>query len=246
MVLDRSSGPMKIAVVYVAVVHGPDTSDLCARFVSSWVAFPPGVDCDLWVACNGGPLSTEQSIILSALKANMVPRENDPGFDITAFMDLARTHCRDYEAMLCLGESIHFTQEGWLSRIAGAWQRYGPGFYGPFGSNNVSPHLQTSAFFCAPSLLLTYPTRPQNRKERFEFEHGAGALWRRALSRNLPVRCVTWDGAWEPRSWRSPPEILWRGNQNNLLMRNNHADAFDRQPQNVQALWSRLADTPFR
>lgn len=245
MVLDQAKGSVRIAVIYVAVTNGPETSDHCARFVSSWVTFPPGLECELWVACNGGPLSTEQGLIFSALKCQMFPRHNDPGYDITAYMDLAAGPCRSCDAILCLGESIHFIQENWLARLVKAWERHGPGFYGPFGSNNVAPHLQTSAFLCAPSLLLRYPKRPQNRAERFDFEHGRGALWRRTLKFGLPVRCVTWDGEWQPAHWRYPQHILWRGDQTNLLMRNNHADAWERQPSVVKAFWSRLADAPF-
>jgi hypothetical protein len=148
--------------------------------------------------------------------------------------------------MLCLGESIYFHREGWLNRLVDAWHRYGPGFYGPFGSNNTRSHLQTSAFFCSPATLLSYPIRPLNRTARFEFEHGERALWRRVADQRKPVRCVTWDGEWEPRLWRYPQNILWRGTQENMLMNNNHSEAWENASPLTKHQWSTKADAPFR
>jgi hypothetical protein len=61
-----------------------------------------------------------------------------------------------------------------------------------------------------------------------------------------PVRLVTWDGDWSPRLWREPPNILWKGDQSNCLVRCNHLDRFDAASPAVKARWSKLADSPFR
>jgi hypothetical protein len=237
---------MRIAVVYTAVQNGPRTSDFIARFVATWDAFHPGVDCDLWVACNGGPLPLEQSLMFAPMSARMFPRVNDPSLDLGGYMDAVRGPCADYDMILCLGESIYFHREGWLKRLMEARQKHGPGFYGPFPSNNSSPHLQTSAFFCPPGLLKQYPTRPMNRPERFEFEHGSGALWRRTAAHGMPVYAVTFDGEWEPRMWRMGKNILWRGDQSNLLMLNNHSEAWDNASPLTKHQWSVKADGPFK
>lgn len=237
---------MTVAVVYIAVTNGPRTSDLCARFVSTWHEFPPEAPCDLFVACNGGPLNSEQAAMLSALKPRLFPRLNDPGHDISAFQDAAYGLCAEYTAMLCLGESIHFHRAGWLRRLVEAWGRWGPGLYGPFASNNVRGHLQTSAFFCAPAHLRSYAARPQTRAQRMEFEHGERAFWRRLARQGLPVRCVTFDGEWPPQHWRYPNNIIGRGDQSNLLCLNNHAEAWQRADPSTRAKWSVQYDQPFR
>ena len=208
--------------------------------------FPPGTPCDLWVSCNGGPLATEQWLMFAPMSARMFPRANDGGFDLTGYMDAVRGPCADYDAVLCLGESVHFRREGWLQRLSDAWQRWGPGMYGPFGSNNARPHLQTSAFMVSPAMLRSYPIRPLNRAQRFGFEHGEQALWRRLAQSGKPVRCVTWDGEWPPQLWRLPQNCLWRGDQSNLLMMNNHAEAWEKASALTKHQWSVKADTPFR
>jgi hypothetical protein len=214
--------------------------------VASYLAFPPGKDCDLLIACNGGPLPTALSLIFSPLNPKFFLRENDPSWDVGAYLDAARGPCKGYDAMLCLGESIHFVKEGWLTRLVEAWQHCGSGFYGVFSSNAVSPHLQTSAFMCAPSTLLLYPTKPKTRVERYDFEYGRGALWRRVVARGMPVRLVTWDGEWEPFRWRMPRNILWRGTQENLLCINNHAEGYANANRKTQSEWARRCDGPFR
>ena len=237
---------MTVAVCYTAVTNGSRTTDLAARFIATWQAFPPLADCDVWVACNGGPLESHQQIMFASLNARMFPRVNDGGYDLTGYQDAARGPCAGYDAVLFLGESIYFFREGWLNRLVEAWQKYGSGFYGPFGSNNVRAHLQTSAFFCSPATLLSYPIRPLTRPARFEMEHGEHALWRRVAAQGRPVRAVTWDGEWAPQIWRLPQNILWRGNQSNLLMMNNHAEAWEEQTPWVKHQWSVKADGPYR
>jgi hypothetical protein len=237
---------VNVAIVYTAVTGGNLTTDLSARFVATWEAFPPGAPCDLWVVCNGGPLLTEQVLMFAPMNARMFPRVNDGGKDLTGYQDAARGPCADYDAVLFLGESIYFHRAGWLKRLVEAWQRYGPGFYGPFGSNNTRAHLQTSAFFCSPATLLSYPIRPLNRASRFDFEHGEHALWRRVAAQGNPVRCVTWDGEWLPQIWRLPRNTLWRGDQSNLLMMNNHAEAWANATPFTKHQWSMKADAQFK
>lgn len=237
---------MNTAVIYTAVTNGPRTSDFIARFVVTWEAFPPGADCDLWVACNGGPLEAEQSLMFLPMSARMFPRVNDGGLDLGGYFDAVRGPCANYDMVLCLGESIYFHREGWLRRLCEVREKFGPGFYGPFASNNVQPHLQTSAFFCPPWLLRQYPTRPRNRTERYEFEHGPIAMWRRTAARGMPVRSVTFDGDWEPRMWRMPKNILWRGDQSNLLMYHNHSQAWENSSPLTKHRWSVNADAAFK
>jgi hypothetical protein len=237
---------MKICICYVAVTLGPITADYASRFVATFNEYPPGADADLMVICNGGPLSTELAMIFAPLNPLFYPRANDPGRDVSAYQDAARGPCADYDAMLCLGESNYFHRSGWLKRLVGAWEQHGSGMYGPFSSNLVRSHLNTTAFFTIPKLIAAYPYLAVDRKTRYEFEHGANSLWRRAQARGLPVRMVTWDGEWEPRSWRNPKNILWRGDQSNCLMWCSHTDNWHHETPKRKVQWSRLIDIPYK
>lgn len=236
---------MRCAIIYCAVTHGERTFDHCARFVSTWNTYPPNHDCDLIVACQGGPLATETAMLFAGLNAKFWPRINDESRDIGAYLDAAKTIAKDYDMLLCLGESVSFVREGWLKRLVEAWQRYGPGMYGFFGSHVVRAHLQTTAFAIAPQLLREYPLSVTDRKSRYEFEHGERALWRRLYKRGVPVKLVLWNGEWSPGQWRLPQNCIWRGNQSNLLMHCNHVDKFREADEKTKRTWTAWADSPF-
>lgn len=237
---------MTIAVSYIAVTGGPLTSDFCSRFVASWLEFPPGYPCDLVVCCNGGPLSSEQVLIFQPLKPIMFPRANDGGWDVTGHQAAAWGPCANYDAMMCCGESVFFHRSGWLKRMVEAWERHGPGMYGPFSSNAVRAHLNTTAFFCGPGHLRRYPVKPKNRADRYQFEHGEKSLWRRLASWGVPVKLVTWDGEWEPKLWRYPKNILWRGDQSNLIFQCNHSEGWANADPLTRHQWSTKADMPYK
>lgn len=237
---------MKICLVYVAVTGGPLTADYCARFTASYHEFPPGTNHDTVVCCNGGPLPTEIALMFAGMNAIMFPRANDPGWDISAYMDAARGPCKDYDMMLCCGESAYFHRRGWLKRFEEAWTKFGAGMYGSLSSNLVRAHLNTTGFCCPPSALTQYPKPVRNRVERYEFEHGEQSLWRRTSKRGMPVKLVTWDGEWPPYAWRCPPNILWRGDQSNCLIWCQHTDRYNNADAQTKIRWARGADRPFK
>lgn len=236
---------MKIAVCYIAVTNGPLTEDYSARFVTTFHEYPPGIDCDVLVICNGGPLPTTTTILFSDMNARMFPRSNE-GWDIGGYIEAASKAVTNYDMMLCCGESVYFHRPGWLKRLVQAWEKYGPGMYGSLSSNLVRGHLNTTGFCCPPKELLRYPKAVSTREDRYEFEHGKESLWRRMAFRGLPVRLVTWDGDWEPRGWRCPNNILWRGNQTNCLIWCQHTDRYEKANVTTKMKWARGADQPFK
>lgn len=236
---------MKIAVAYTAVVNGPLTEDYSTRFVATFHEYPPGVECDVIVICNGGMLPTRIALLFSGMNARMFPRSNE-GWDVGGYIEAARGPCKDYDMMMCCGESVYFHREGWLKRIVEAWEKIGPGMYGPFSSNNVMSHLGTTAFACHPIMLTNYPVKVTERTSRYEFEHGKTSLWRRLAKMGVPVRLVTWDGEWEPMAWRVPNNILYRGNQTNCLMWCNHSDGFAAANIKRKRSWAATCDQPFK
>lgn len=236
---------MRICVCYICVTNGPVTEDYAARFVTTYNEYPPGVDHDTLIICNGGPVDTKTAVLFSGMNAMMFPRSND-GWDIGGYIQSAHGHCADYEMMLCCGESIYFHRAGWLKRLEQAWKKHGPGMYGSLSSNLVRPHLNTTGFCCPPQLLRSYNARVSSRSDRYEFEHGNHSLWKRAALSGLPVKLVTWDGEWDPRAWRVPNNILWRGNQSNCLMWCQHTDRYFSASNETRVKWSRGADLPFK
>jgi hypothetical protein len=148
--------------------------------------------------------------------------------------------------MLCFGESVHFHRAGWLKRFVEAWEKHGPGMYGAFASNVVRAHINTTGFCCSPALLRQSPFRPHDKKTRYAWEHGRNAFWRFVQARGFAVRLVTWDGDWHPRAWRTPPNILWKGNQSNCLIRCNHCERWEQARPDIKGKWSRWADAPFQ
>ena len=226
--------------------QGPITEDYAARFVATYHEFPPGVEHDTLIICNGGPLSVDKTLLFDSLNPMMLLRENDPGWDISGYIDAARVPCSGYDAVLFLGESNYFHRAGWFKRLVDAWNKWGPGMYGPYSSNAIRSHLNTTAFFCSPGLVASYNAKVCDRKSRYEFEHGPSALWRKAEAQTLSVRLVTWDNEWEPRAWRMPRDILWRGNQSNCLMWCNHSDNYANADSRTKSFWQRYADAPFK
>lgn len=237
---------MKICLCYLCVTHGRISHEFAARFAATYHEYPPGVEHDTLVICNGGPLKSDLSSMFFSMSPMLWPRANDGGWDISAYMAAARGPCAGYDMMLCLGESNYFHRQGWLKRIADAWQKYGPGMYGPYSSNAVRAHLNTTAFASAPGMIAKYPAQVTNRAERYQFEHGERSFWRRLSAQGRPVRLVTWDGEWEPRLWRFPQNILWRGDQTNCLMWCNHSDGYSNANLQTKKSWMRNSDQAFK
>lgn len=232
---------MKILIVYIAVTHGPLTYDYCARFVGTYLLFPAMVSHRLIVACNGGPLPLgTASLFLPIEGVEFYPRVNDQGFDISAYQDVAQKNPDTF--IVCLGETVYFHRQGWLLRLATERERQGAGIYGCYASYLVRPHLNTTAFGCDSRFFGQY-RRVFDKKGRYEFEHGQGAFWKRVKSLGGAARLVTWDGTYEPAQWRTPRNILWRGDQSNCLVHCNHTQRFDSLDEAGKKNWSAGADT---
>lgn len=234
---------MTVTVCYVAVTGGPKTSELCARFVSTWFLHPPEYPCDLIVACNGGPLPNEIGVMFTSLNAKLYPRPNDPGWDISAFCDVARNFESDF--LVLFGESVYFHKAGWIKRLVEAREKFGPGMYGILSSNNVRAHLNTTAFAVDIALLRSWP-KVTNGNERYQFEHGENSFWRRVQGLHKTVCLVTWDGEYAPMFWRTPRDIMWRGDQSNCLAFCVHTERFAAADVNTKATWAANADRPYR
>ena len=246
------SPTLRVLVVYIAVSRGQNLSTYAPRFIKTFLENPPGFPCDIVLACNGGQLPYPMQIAFEEFAKrfqwgtfSILNRPNDQGFDISAFQEVAETVGKNYDFMVCLGESCYFFKPGWLEQWASARIQLGSGMYGVFSTNVIRTHLHTTAFGCDPKFLRSYPP-VTNHGERYEFEHGSGCLWHRLTAMGGRPWLVTWDGVWEPQEWRVPQNIIWRDDQSNCLLFCNHTDRHrDANPLD-KFTWSRNADNPFK
>jgi len=241
---------LKICLLYIALSNHEQTTDHAARFAASYHENPPGEAHDTIIVCQGGPLAADQNTILAGVGGGQAalfwPRANDEGRDIAAYINAAKTVAADYDMVLCLGESVHFWKAGWLTRLKEAWQRYGKGMYGVFATHVIRAHLQTTAFATAPEFLRDYPLIVNDKKSRYEFEHGERALWRRLRKQNRPVKLVTWSGDWNPGAWRLPKNCIWKGDQSDCLMWCNHTQRYFEADEKRKRSWQISADRSFK
>ncbi len=195
---------MNIALVYVhptaaASVYVP----LARRFVESYMENPPGeADHELYVSVNGGVEFGDWTRHLFRPLVPQFLQHNNYGKDIGAYQ--AAADVIECDLMVCLGSPIHFHRAGWLDRIVMAYMENGPAVYSPWGFQHPRPHLRTTAFWCPPELLNSYPTRVSDR-ERYQFEHGDNsiALWSQKQGFE-PIQ-VTWKGNYKMESWKPIP-----------------------------------------
>lgn len=237
---------MRVVICYIVVTQGVNTLEWASRFATTYRMFRPGADHDLLLCCNGGPVSTQVGLLFEGLNATFWPRENDPGWDVTAYISAARGPAADADLIICLGETCYFHRENWLPRLLQAHSHHGMGMYGFFSSNVVRPHMNTTGFAANPVYLRDYPLPIRTRGDRYEFEHGLNSFWKYVRRRAGATKLVTWDGEWEPFQWRMPANILWRGDQSNCLLWCNHSDAYVNADPNTRSTWARMSDQPSR
>ncbi len=233
---------MKVCLCIICVTQGVKSAFFASRFMGTYASYEPGHPHDTLIVANGGPVSTELGLIFEPLQPKYFPRANDPGWDISGYIAAAHGPAADCDLFVALGESVYFHRPSWLARIVDAWNMHGPGMYGFWSSNLVSPHLNTTAFATHPELLRDYPHPVTNHAERYQFEHGTRAFWRHVRSRGMPTKLVTFDGEWDPFLWRYPPNILFRGDQSNCLALCNHTDRYANSDEQTKRTWARYAD----
>lgn len=191
---------MKVALVYCY----PDLSartynPLARRFVTSYMDHPPGaVDHDLHVMVNAGKSGNPNyPRMFSPLVPSFTMHDN-LGKDIGAYQRAAQ-HIKA-DLMVFLGSPIHFRRGGWLDRIVSVYEEYGPALYGCWAFHQPAIHIRTTAFWCPPELLNSYPYVVTN-DSRYEFEHGNHSIVKHVLNLNLPAFMVTWDGCYPLEHW---------------------------------------------
>lgn len=228
-----------VILLYTCVAGRVETDGYARHFAQTYRLYPPGFKHRLVVLCNGGALPQYVRRMFEDTPAEFFVRSND-GFDIGGYLEYAGNTQADL--LVCLGESVYFRRPNWLYLIVGAYMEHGDGMYGCLASYRVRPHLLTTAFAVTPRLLRTYDRPVMTKPQRYAFEHGPESFWRRIRGEGYPVKLVTWDGVYDPPQWRSPANILWRGDQSNCLVWCNHMDRFFALDAKSKFKWAAEAD----
>lgn len=194
---------MKVEIAYVF----PDLRlatyvPLARRFVASYLEHPPGAsDHEVQVLVTGGhgQRLLEYERLFHPLPCRFRIHDN-AGKDIGAYQEFSAES--DADLVVFLGAPVHFTRAGWLDRIMMAYEENGPGLYGCWGFHQPMDHIRTTAFWCPPALLNSYPFQIQNRS-RYEFEHGRTSITAHTVLMGLECYMVTWGEVLPRSQWRS-------------------------------------------
>jgi hypothetical protein len=192
---------MKVVVTYVfPMVNALKHQALARRFHHSLHAFDPGLPYELHVCTTGGVPTLADVACLPGLRADRWQATDNFGWDIGAFQ-WAAAHL-ECDLLVCLGAYVHAYKDGWLKRMADAYLEHGPGLYGCWGYRFPNWHIRTTAFWCAPQLLDSYPDIiGTSRSDRYGFEHGDKSFTRHVLDAGLPVSVVTWREIMDHPHW---------------------------------------------
>ena len=195
---------MKIVLVYIfpdmeSAIYVPHAR----RFVESYMQNPPGeTDHEICVAVNYGLKNNpEYPRIFRPLTCSFMIHDNQ-GKDIGAFQKAAATIPCDL--MVFLGAPVHFYRAGWLDRIVQVYEQNGPGLYGCRGYSTPKYHIRTTAFWCPPELMNSYPYQVHNNS-RYEFEHGEMSITNHVRHSGLGCYMVTWNGCYPVSDWGNTP-----------------------------------------
>ena len=239
----RGSFINTVIVAYIAVQSNPLFVHYVTQFVSTYRQFGGGANHRLIVCCNGTRLAPPMKALFDGIVCEFLDRPHDEGWDVSAYQEVARRN--ECDLLVCFGESVRFHRAGWLGRLVDSASEYGEGMYGCLSSHAVSAHLNTTAFAVTPRFLRNYP-EVKNHQQRYNFEHGPTAMWRQIRASGKEARLVTWDGCWAPGEWRTPENILWRGDQSNCLVACNHSDRWSGKDEVTRQRWAERADAPFK
>ena len=220
--MDRlvSVQPMKVTVATIRVPANRAYDAAEAHWLATYAQFRPQVPHELVVVDS----DVAAAPCLHGRYTDKFLVYTGGGWDCGAWIWLAQT--LDTDLLVCCKTTSYFWKAGWLDRLVEEAERHGPGVYGSTASYEVSPHIRTSGFAIYPEVLRDYPVVCDSRQLTMEFEHAGGpfTLTNWAESHGYKTLLVTWDGCYEKPDWRKPDNIFRRGDQSNILIRDNNVD----------------------
>lgn len=252
---------MRVTLVYLHVVGKADPTAMdpswylpCAeRFISTMKQFHPGLPHELVVVSCGGPINHHTVNLFSGV-ATRHYEYLGTGWDIGAYQAFASspsTYEEDF--MVFLATPCHFREHCWLLRLVQAFEKHGPGLYGPCASKENRPHIRTGCFACPPSLLRQYPVTVDSREKCFNFEIGCDSNGHQVyggqscftdfcIAKTGLALEITKDAERDRMQWRTGEGIFRRGGQDNVLVYDRHTDIYDMSSPEQRVILEKLAD----
>lgn len=190
---------MTVAVAYCyPMVRSTTYYPLAKRFAETWKAFPGS---NLHLLCNGAAPQRYDLRPFDGLSYETHPCSNI-GWDIGSYQ-WAADHI-PCDLLVCLGAPVHFHRESWLDRMVDAYVNYGPALYGCWAYLSPQWHVRTTAFWCPPELIQSYPYQVISSKaSRYDFEHGPHSITRHVLGAGLDCIMVTRRGCFPFSQWQN-------------------------------------------
>lgn len=243
---------MTPALLYLFPLDDLPTFLPCAqRWAKTYLQFPPDYDHTLHICfCNGDVTDKHQSVF-KGIKYTQ-HKFMGPGWDIGTYQHMSNILEDDF--VVYMNARVHFNRRGWLKRLMEARLELGDGLYALSTSNECSypvshtikikpnPHVRTACFGYNPKRLRKYPFLIDSRIKGFYFESGMWSFMRWNEDMGYLVRMVLWDGVYERKDWRKPPNIFRRGDQSNLLVCDRHTEMYNTANTQLKRNLAKVAD----
>lgn len=211
---------MRVSIVYIYPQLGGDHyKNLAVRFLKSYNDYPPGMEHESIVVCNGHPPTEEAQFIFGSLPKLTLMHHNNAGYDLGGYQLASRTF-PEIDLMVFFGASSYLRGPGWLARMVQAWWSHGDTLYGAMGnrgSGHVQPHIRTTGMWMSPALFNNYPHLITEPHHRYNFEHGSICFTTWIKNRKKIPWVVAWDGDYREAAWDSIPGGYHKGLQHNLI-----------------------------
>ena len=210
---------MNIICLYVYPNNGDARyRDYALEFIAGHNFYNAGVPHRNLVICNS-PVTDDTRLIFSDLPDCQLVEHDNSGYDIGAYQKGAREFPCDL--MVFFGASTYFRHANWLTRMRDSFQKFGRRhLYGAMShcGGPVNAHIRTTAFWCAPELMNSYPHRVTEPHQRYPFEHGPENLTDWCLRRGGAPITVTHVGEYFLTQWYDIPGGYHNGAQEYLLV----------------------------
>ena len=231
----------RIAVFYLARGADQDAPAKCRRFRASYCSSPAGIKHDLHIIFKGYPddIDYEKArALFKGLSFNSIYTPDD-SFDLGAYYVAAAQTSHDYVCFLNTSSEIQ--SDAWLLKLARNLELPGVGMVAASGSYEASAphpgrtstgfpniHVRTNAFMMRRADFLA--TKPEgaltDKVAVYQLEHGPYSITQQMYKRGLQSLVVGRDGrGYSPAFWPIS-ETFRRGNQRNLLVRDNQTEIY--------------------
>jgi len=211
---------MTAEIVYVFPLNSQHYLEYALRFIASYLDSPPMIDHQTTIVFNNGSPGNDDTALFCLFPNVKFLTDCQRGYDIGAYQLAASQSNASLIAFF--GASTYFKRQGWLLRMARAFQDFGNAQYGVMGNRgdarvNVQPHIRTTGFWMAPDLMRSYPVKINSPEQRHPFEHGQNCFTTWVKNRGLRNLIATWDAVYPWELWDEVPNGFHRGDQSGLL-----------------------------